>query len=95
MAFWDVDPAGVRSVLGKTGEIARGFERDLAGLGQTAQEAAAQTDSLLANQALAEYVRSQQQDTTALVRRAAAALRGAAEATKAYVEGDQEMAANA
>lgn len=95
MAYWDIDPPGVRGVLGKTAGIARGFEGDLAGLGQASQDAAAQTDSPLVNQALTDYTQSQQQDTSALFDRAAAGLRGAAEATRAYTDGDREMVLNA
>lgn len=95
MVSWEVDPSGVADVVRRAGEVASGFRGDFAGAGAALQAVAGQTDSLLVNQALADYAGSQQDDMTAIFDRSASAIRGATQAATAYVQGDQEMAVNA
>lgn len=95
MSRWDIDPAGVRSVLTSTEGVAQEFDGQMTTLNASIEGAMGQSSSDIVNQALAGYAGSATADITFVFTRTSACMNGAAQATNAYVEGDLEMAANA
>ncbi len=95
MTGWDIDPAGVRTVLGNTEAVAREFDGQMQTLNTGIEGAAAQSSSEIVASALAGFAESASADITFVFTRTGACLSGAAQATNAYLDGDFEMAANA
>jgi Family of unknown function (DUF6507) len=93
---WDIQPAGVRGVLGQTQAAAREFEHQMTTMNAVLQGAASQSSSDIVAQAISGYIRqSATPQIQAVFTRTAACLNGAAQALNAYLEGDLQMAANA
>lgn len=95
MPRWDVEPAGVRGVLGRTEHVASGFEGHLRGLESALEGAGRQSSSGIVARALGGWAQAESAAMRFCFTRAGEAMSGAANATRAYVAGDEEMAANA
>lgn len=95
MTKWDIDPAGVRTVLQNTQTIAGEFEGQMTSLNGGVEGAAAQSCSPIVVKALSGFAQSVSADIGFVFARTGACMGGAANATNAYVDGDLEMAANA
>jgi hypothetical protein len=92
---WDIDPAGVSSVVTRTGGVAQGFEGAASKYAGALEGAAGACGSEIVGAALAGFAESQQRPIESIVKRCGNVLTGAVEATKAYLAGDLEMAAEA
>jgi hypothetical protein len=92
---WDIEPAGVRGVLGRTQTVAQQFEDELGAIGPALQGAAENSSSAIVATAVEGFASAVQGDIRFALDRTTAALRGAGEAMNAYVHGDLQMAANA
>lgn len=95
MTGWNIDPAGVSSVLHRTDAVAAEFETQLTTLNSGLEGAAGQSSSEIVASALQGYAESATSDIRFVLTRTGACLSGAAQATNAYVHGDLQMAANA
>ncbi|HWR47014.1 MAG TPA: DUF6507 family protein [Pseudonocardiaceae bacterium] len=96
MSRWDIQPAGVRGVLGQTQATAGEFEGQMTRMNSALQGAASQSSSDIVAQAISGYAnQSAMPQIQAVFTRTAACLNGAAQAVNAYLEGDLQMAANA
>lgn len=96
MSRWDIDPAGVQGVLGRTQGTAGEFEGQMTSMNSALQGSASQSGSDIVAQALVGYAnQSAMPQIQAVFGRTSACLNGAAQAVNAYVQGDLEMAANA
>jgi hypothetical protein len=104
---WDITPSGVESILSLVGLATDDLGKDLKGYGKSVEEAAQWAGTISSGPycgtapvgpvgaAIANFV----SDTEAQIRFMAARIKkttdGTVEATKAYLEGDLEMAARA
>lgn len=95
MGRWDIDPAGVQSVVGRTSEVAKGFKSELKTYGTNLSSAAKSSGSGIVAKALQDFASHHESNIEDMVNQASRSLTGAVNATKAYVAGDMEMAANA
>jgi hypothetical protein len=95
MAKWDIDPAGVSGVVGRTGQRAAGFDEAAGRTGSALGGAAGSCGSEIVAAALAGFAANKAAAIDAVGQRTARILAGAVEASTAYVEGDLEMAATA
>ena len=93
---WDISPAGVRGVLGRTETVAREFEGQLSRLHTALEGAVGQSCSELVASAVGGFMEKSARPAIQFVfTRTGACLSGAAQATNHYLAGDLEMAANA
>ncbi|MCS5519910.1 DUF6507 family protein [Curtobacterium flaccumfaciens] len=98
---WRVDPAGVEAVLTDvstkttTMNNALGGSADgsIQGVGEVVQDAATAAQSPVIGEALAGFFEHRQATLTGIQNRIQASLYGAAGATRAIVDGDDEMGA--
>jgi len=89
-----IHPAGVQATLKKTAADAEDLGPLVAPLSGDVQAAATATGGSGAiTPALSEFLRAQETRLTAMSTRMTSCITGAAEATKAYIKGDHEMAA--
>lgn len=95
MAAWDIDPAGVQRVLAATEGLATEFDGQVTALNAGMEGAMTQSGSDLVAGALADFGASQSRNIEFVFTRTGAAINGAAQATNAYVAGDEQMAVNA
>lgn len=95
MTSWDVSPSGVQAVLAQTSAVAQQFDGELRQAGAALQASAAGSSSGIVAQALSGYAEQLSADLQQVVARTGSAVTGCALATRAYVDGDLEMAANA
>jgi hypothetical protein len=97
MTKWDIDPAGVRSVLLSTESVAKEFDGQMTTLNAGLEGAAGQCglDSDIVASALSGFVDSVGPNLKFVFARTGACLGGCAQATNAYLDGDVQMAANA
>lgn len=95
MGRWDIQPAGVRGVLGRVQGVADEFDGHVRTMNSAMEGAASQASSGIIAQALSGFAESQRSSIEFVFTRTGAAMTGAANATRAYVQGDLEMAANA
>ncbi len=95
MARWDIEPNGVRSVLAQTQRVADDFEGHMRAMSTALEGAGAQSSSSIVAEALVGLAEAQRTDIEFVFTRTGASMTAAAEATRAYVEGDLNMAANA
>ncbi|WP_125263292.1 DUF6507 family protein [Streptomyces alboflavus] len=107
MTAWDIDPAGVRGVLEKAGDAAKGLssagstaQKTLPGAAKhagTAVEGGEKGDGTQGPvaAALGQFFTKWEGDLLYVAGRAGSSLNGAAEATVAYHQGDLQMAADA
>jgi hypothetical protein len=92
---WDIQPSGVQGVLQQTQSVAEHFDGHMRAMNTAMEGAGTQASSGIIGQALAGFAESQRQSIEFVFSRTGAAMTGAANATRAYVQGDLEMAANA
>ncbi len=96
MADWDISPTGVASVLKKVGTHAEELGKELNTLSTHAESAVTATQSNLIGTTISEYFEKTEgprlKKISSLV---SAACTGVRDATKAYLRGDEEMAADA
>jgi len=95
MSRWDIDPTGVRSVVSRTVEQARAFERHGKAYQAAVQGAVAASGSQIVGQALVDFAAHNQPAFQFLVDRTSRVLEGAVDATRAYLNGDLTMAEHA
>lgn len=98
MSRWDISPSGVQGVLSRTETVAQDFEGQMKRLGAALDGAMAQTQpsSEIVASAIVGFM--EQLGTPAIefvFTRTGACMTGAAQATRFYLQGDLEMAANA
>lgn len=95
MGGWDIDPGGVQGVVQKTAHVAQGFEKELKTYGHNLSSAASNGGSGIVAKALNDFAAHHKSNIQGMINQTTRSLTGAVNATKAYVRGDLEMAANA
>ncbi len=95
MSKWNIDPPGVSGVVTRTGEVAKGFQTAATNYGNALEGAAQACGSEIVAGALVGFAEHNTAPMKAVVDRTTQALTGAVNATKAYIEGDLEMARTA
>jgi hypothetical protein len=95
MSRWDIDPAGVRSVVSRTVQQAKAFERHGKAYEAALEGAVAASGSQIVGQALVDFATHNAQAFQFLVDRTSRVLNGAIDATAAYLDGDLTMAGTA
>lgn len=103
MSAYDIDPPGVASVVtkvaghvaGEGGTGGGGLVKQLENFGTHVGQAATAASSQPVGTALQEYVEYTTPGLRGMVSKAGACITGAVEATKAYINGDMEMLAEA
>jgi Family of unknown function (DUF6507) len=95
MSRWDIDPAGVRGVVSRTIDTAKGFEEQARSYEQALGGAAEASGSQIVGQALVDFAAHNQPAFQFLVDRTSRVLEGAVDATRAYLNGDLAMAEHA
>ncbi len=108
MSKWDIKPDGVRSVLSKTAEVAGKFENEFTAYSEGLVGSATSAGTMILGgaevpkggafgpvaQALQEFQQRTEDDVKFLPVRTGKSIKGAREATAAYLQGDLEMAHN-
>ncbi|MCQ4045976.1 DUF6507 family protein [Streptantibioticus rubrisoli] len=107
---WNIDVHGVGVVVGKIGDIAKGLKDQVTSYGTHLQNAAKDAGTIskggsgdyggkngmgLVALALSNFAEATKGQLEFMAERAGASLTGAVDATKAYITGDLEMAAQA
>ncbi len=95
MTKWNLDPAGIKGVVERTGGEAKRFEGAAKTYGEALQGAAESSGSNLVASALAGFAEHHKPTLQAMAERAGRVLNGAVTATNAYLDGDLQMATNA
>ncbi|MER6358672.1 DUF6507 family protein [Streptomyces sp. NPDC001634] len=107
MTGWDIDVAGVRGVLNKSGTAAKSLSETGSAMQGNLEEAASAAGTLSSQYgpytstvgevgaALGEFLQHWSRDLLYIAKRTSRSLNGAAEATGYYIHGDLELAANA
>ncbi|MDN3358846.1 DUF6507 family protein [Actinomadura sp. DC4] len=102
MSGWRIDPPGVKSVVTKVGgHVTDGhgggdtLEHHFADFGVHLQNAGTGTASSPINTALKEFVEHYTPTLKGMATKTGSCVKGAVDATKAYIQGDLEMAAEA
>jgi hypothetical protein len=110
MSGWDLQPQGIEGVLKATGEIAGHFESQVTAYSEHLQSAATNAGTISAEGeggggekgggglvalALSRFAENTAPELMFMAARAGKSLTGAVEATRAYMNGDIEMAAAA
>lgn len=96
MADWDISPTGVASVLKKVGTHAEELGTELKTLSTKVEAAVTATQSNVIGTALSDYFEQTEGPRLKKINtRVSAACTGVTKATKAYLRGDEEMAAAA
>jgi Family of unknown function (DUF6507) len=90
---WDIEPVGVRAVVGRTQDVAGQFEAELTGIGSALEGGADNSSSPIVASAVAGFADAVQGDIRFVLDRTGATLQAAIGATVAYVQGDLDMAA--
>ncbi|MFI0482181.1 DUF6507 family protein [Actinomadura sp. 9N215] len=93
MTAWDIDPYGVQGVINRTAAAFKPIEKHVKTFVTGSRDAAEASGSPRVAQALQGFVQHHQTTLNGIARRAERTLQGAADATMAYVHGDEEMAA--
>jgi Family of unknown function (DUF6507) len=105
---WDLKPQGVQGVLKTTGEAASDLEKHATAFGTHLTSAASSAGTISADGggggkqqgglvalALSQYAEHATKDLQFIAARAGKSLQGAVDATTAYLNGDEHMAAEA
>lgn len=94
MSSWDISASGVVAVLEDVNVPAEALGESLTGLTDTVAAAVAATQSAAISEAIQAYFETEEGPRiSGMSTRIGAATNGVVNATTAYVEGDQEMAA--
>jgi hypothetical protein len=94
MTSWSIQPEGVIQVLKNVESEATELGSSLESMAGSLQAAAEGTQSGAISEALQGWMEVEGPNLKAVSQRINAAMTGAADATKAYIQGDLEMAAN-
>ena len=103
MASWDIDPPGVSKVVttvgghvvGPDGKGGSGLAKEIKDFGTHVGNAAESAASMPVGTALKEFVEHYSKNLKAMADKTGSCASGAVEATKAYINGDHEMALEA
>lgn len=96
MSRWDISPSGVQGVLSRTETVAQEFEDQMKRLRTALEGAAGESSSEIVASAIGGFMEKSGTPAIQFVfTRTGACLTGAAQATRFYLQGDLEMAANA
>ncbi len=107
MGKWDIDVSGVNSVLSGTGEVAGKLEGEFTSYSSNMEHAGTHAGTIakggkapeggggLVAVALAQFAQKTKPELQFIAARTGKSMKGAVEATKAYVHGDEQMAADA
>ncbi|WNM29212.1 DUF6507 family protein [Streptomyces sp. Li-HN-5-11] len=107
MTGWDIDVAGVRGVLSRSGTAAKSLSETGSAMQGNLQEAASAAGTLTSDYgpytstvgvvgaALGEFLQHWGRDLVYIAERTSRSLNGAAEATGHYLQGDLQLASNA
>lgn len=95
MARWNIQPDGVQDTVTKTAQVASAFQTQHASFVADVNSAGQNCQSAIVAQALANFFTHHKDTLPGIAQRAASSLRGAINATNAYVQGDQQMATQA
>jgi hypothetical protein len=101
---WNIDPHGVQGVCTRTVEVLKGFEGDSKSYGTNMTSAATgcgkgggtgQLSAVMVLAALGGFNEKNKEALADVVNRGMSSVNGAVNATKAYIHGDNKMAAEA
>lgn len=95
MSSWDIQPNGVNSVVQKTSGVAKDFEGEAKAYASALENAVNAGGSQIVAEAVQGFATHHQNTFQNIVDRTVRVLTGAVDATKAYLEGDMTMAAEA
>ena len=95
MSKWDIEPAGVRAVLGQVQGHAQELSTALKSFGADMDSAAQGASSGPVGSALSDFLIANSAKLNRLAGIISSAEEGAVKATVAYLNGDERMAANA
>ena len=95
MSKWDIQPSGVRAVLGRVQGHAEEMNAAVTSFADNAENAAVSAQSSIVATAMGDFMAASQGKVARLTGLIAGADEGAAKATLAYLHGDEAMAANA
>lgn len=95
MTAWDIHPAGVQGVVSRTASAAHGLETGGQQLQNALQSASAAGQSAPVNDALGHVAAMLTQSLQGAASRTSRAITGTVNATRAYIDGDMQMAADA
>lgn len=95
MSKWDIDPAGVSTVLTDVGTQADALSTALNGLETPFTNGVTATASAAIGEAIGGYFEMEGPRISGMSTRISAACEGVVNATKAYLAGDEQMAADA
>lgn len=93
MTAWDIKPYGVKNVINQTAGAFKPVEKHVKTFVTSTRDAAEATGSPRVAQALAGFVQHHQPTLSGIARRTERTLQAAADATMAYIDGDDQMAA--
>ncbi|RKS74734.1 hypothetical protein BZB76_3253 [Actinomadura pelletieri DSM 43383] len=93
MTAWDIKPYGVKNVINRTVGAFKPVEAHVKTFVTSSRDATEATGSPRVAQALQGFVQHHQPTLTGIARRTNRTLQAAADATMAYVHGDEQMAA--
>ncbi len=109
MSGWDLKPQGISGVLKTTGETASNLQKHATAFGEHLTSAASSAGTISADAApsgeqaqgglvalaLSQFAERASKDLSFVAARAGKSLQGVVDATTAYLNGDEEMAAEA
>lgn len=95
MSDWDIDPKGVRTAVTKTIDVGDDFEKHAKTYRTNMLSSAKQSGSSIVSTALSDFHDHHKDAFSFMVKRTVNTLTAAVDATKAYLDGDLEMAQNA
>lgn len=95
MSDWDIDAKGVQSAVTRTIEVGDDFETHAKTYGDNLLSSAEQSGSSIVSTALSDFNDHHKDAFSFMVNRTVNTLTAAVDATKAYLDGDLEMAQNA
>lgn len=95
MARWDIKPDGVQDTVTRTAQVATAFQTHQASFVANVNSAGENCQSAIVTQALMNFFANHKEALPGIAQRTASSLKGAINATNAYLQGDQRMAAQA
>lgn len=95
MTSWDIDPAGVRGVLGTVDTHAKSLSAGVTSLSTHLESAGGACGKSIVALALSNFVDARTPELTTMGDRINSAFTGTVNAVTAYLNGDEEMAATA
>src|SRR5437773_8154447 len=95
MARWDIDPAGVRGVIMKTGTHAEDLSSAVSSWATDMENCASSVGQSIVVKALSDFAEAQKPDLQFVGERIKSAVSGTIDAVTFYIKGNIEMAQNA